>query len=246
MWAVRTAEEYGVAGLAERAAAVQARIRQAAEDEALPAPPARHRSAREEHLLRREGEYWTIGYQGEVFRLRDTKGLHYLARLLCHPHLEFHVLDLVVAGPGAREATPAGSSEADLGAFGLRVSRLDETDELLDPAARSAYQRRLTELRTELAEAQTCHDRARTEQLQRELDFLTRELARAVGLRGRSRPAVSCAERARVNVTRAVRAVMRRIAAHHRALGQHLAATVSTGFLCAYTPDPRAPLCWRP
>ena len=33
----------------------------------------------------REGEYWAIVYEGTVLRLRDCKGLRYLARLLRQP-----------------------------------------------------------------------------------------------------------------------------------------------------------------
>jgi len=42
----------------------------------------------DEVLFRKEGEYWTVGYGGSVFRLKDTKGLAYLSgqgalRMLC-------------------------------------------------------------------------------------------------------------------------------------------------------------------
>ncbi len=45
-------------------------------------------------FFRKEGEYWTVGFGGKAFRLKDTKGLGYLAHLLRHPGAEFHVLDL--------------------------------------------------------------------------------------------------------------------------------------------------------
>src|SRR5260370_25356254 len=55
----------------------------------------------EQAIFRKEGEYWAIGYGRKSFRLKDTKGLGYLAHLLRHPAAEFHVLDLAggVAGP---------------------------------------------------------------------------------------------------------------------------------------------------
>jgi len=43
---------------------------------------------------RKEGEYWAIGYASKCFRLKNTKGLGYLAYLLRHPAVETHVLDL--------------------------------------------------------------------------------------------------------------------------------------------------------
>jgi predicted ATPase/class 3 adenylate cyclase len=42
----------------------------------------------------REGEYWTIVFQRVVIRLKDSKGLQYLQRLLAAPGQQFHVLDL--------------------------------------------------------------------------------------------------------------------------------------------------------
>src|SRR5260370_29084178 len=44
--------------------------------------------------FRKEGEYWTVGYGGNSFPLKDTKGLGYIAHLLRHPPIEFYVLDL--------------------------------------------------------------------------------------------------------------------------------------------------------
>ncbi|RIK90079.1 MAG: hypothetical protein DCC71_25650 [Proteobacteria bacterium] len=55
----------------------------------------------------------------------------------------------------------------------------------------------------------------------------------------------SAAERARVNVTRTVRAAIEKIAAAHPALGEHLAATVRTGLFSSYAPDPRRALRWE-
>ncbi|HVN86425.1 MAG TPA: hypothetical protein VMW17_16445 [Candidatus Binatia bacterium] len=50
-----------------------------------------------ETVLRLEAEYWTIVYQGTVLRLRDSKGLHYLATLLRHPGQRFPATQLLPA-----------------------------------------------------------------------------------------------------------------------------------------------------
>jgi len=60
------------------------------------------------------------------------------------------------------------------------------------------------------------------------MQFLTGQLAAAVGLGGRDRRAGSAAERARVNITRAIRAALARIRAHSPALAGHLDATIHT------------------
>src|ERR1700756_5091019 len=61
-------------------------------------------------IFRKEGEYWTIGYGGKSFRLKDTKGLGYLAHLLRYPATEFHVLDLVGGIGGEREDETSDSA----------------------------------------------------------------------------------------------------------------------------------------
>ena len=50
-------------------------------------------------------------FAGEIIRVRDMKGVRYLARLLASPGREFHVLDLVAVeqgrGPRAQETEVA-------------------------------------------------------------------------------------------------------------------------------------------
>ena len=77
------------------------------------------------------------------------------------------------------------------------------------------------------------------------MQFLIDELAAAAGLGGRDRRAGSAAERARVNITRAIMTAVARIRAQSPALADHLNATIHTGTFCSYTPDPRAPITWR-
>jgi IPP transferase len=116
---------------------------------------------------------------------------------------------------------------------------------LLDDAAKASYRRRLDDLREDLDEAERFHDVERAARLREELDFISAELARAVGLGGRDRRAGNAAERARVNVTRAIRGAVRAIAEHDARLGHHLERSVRTGVFCAYQPGPEGPDTWR-
>jgi len=181
-------------------------------------------------LLCREGEYWTIGWQGSSFRLRDTVGLAYLARLLATPGRELHALDLA-ASEGLHGASVA-VGEASLGP-------------LLDQQAKTAYRRRLEELDEALTEAETVGDTDRIALARAEREQLVEQLAAAVGLGGRDRPTGASAERARVSVTKALRGALRRITEHDPALGEHLDRSVRTGTFCAYDPDPAAPVSWK-
>ncbi len=112
----------------------------------------------ESAVFRKEGDYWTIAYGQRVSRLKDTKGLVYIAYLLRNPGVEFHVLDLVqyAAHPEAVPA-PAGlpDREEELAKAGIHIGNLGDAGEVLDSQARSAYRRRLTELREQLRRSQT-------------------------------------------------------------------------------------------
>ena len=65
------------------------------------------------------------------------------------------------------------------------------------------------------------------------------------GRSGWAAATASHAERARLNVTRAIRAALANLAYASLALGRHLAATIRTGRYCSYTPNPRAPITWE-
>jgi hypothetical protein len=110
-------------------------------------------------VFRQEGDYWSIVYEGREVRLRDAKGLRYLAILLRHPG------ERIAAGTLLAETAPV-------------------------------------------------------------------------------RAAVVDAERARLAVTKALKAALMRIAVRAPALGRHLAATVRRGYACSYTPDTRWPMRW--
>jgi hypothetical protein len=97
----------------------------------------------------------------------------------------------------------------------------------------------------DLEEAERFNDVERAARLREELDFIAAELSRAVGLGGRDRKAGSAAERARVNVTRAIRGAVRAIAEHDARLGHHLERSVKTGIFCTYDPGPPGPDTWR-
>jgi tetratricopeptide (TPR) repeat protein len=187
--------------------------------------PPKAPAAPVEGVFRREGEYWTISYRSEPFRLRDTKGLRLIATLLARPGAECSVMELL--------------------ALPLDPDRAGDAGELLDPEAKAAYRKRLADLEEELEQARAFNDVERQTQAQTEIDFLTAELARAVGLGGRDHKAGSAVERARVNATNSIRRVIDRIEREDPALAHHLRSTVSTGRICAYDPGPDPPVTWR-
>jgi tetratricopeptide (TPR) repeat protein len=221
--ALREAETLGLKRMLEREAEA------ATEAEAVPvrepvgagtAPGSAKRVA----VFRRRGDFWEIGYEGDAHLVKDLKGLGYVATLLGNPGTEIHVGDLA----SELEAAP------DLGDAGA----------MLDPDAKEAYRGRLEDLREELAQAEEWGDPERASRAREEIEFLGKELAGAVGLGGRDRKAASVSERARVNVTRAIRSAVQRVAENDPELARHLDTAIRTGTFCSYEPDPHAGLRW--
>lgn len=181
--------------------------------------------------LERDGVWWTAGCGDATVRLHDTKGLRYLAELVAHPGVERHVLDLVDLVEGGPDR-------------GIDRRRLGHAGELLDGQSRAAYRRRVAELRDEVEDALAVEDDDRAARVQAELDHLVAELARAFGLGGRDRKASSVAEKARLNVTRALRTALAKLTDALPEPGAVLDRRVRTGVFCAYEPHPDDEAVW--
>jgi tetratricopeptide (TPR) repeat protein len=194
------------------------------------------------NLFRKEGDYWSIAFEGCTFRLKDVKGLHYLAHLLRHPGQEFHVLQLVQCCAEPREQRSGfGGQRSE----GLQRSRTtSEQGPSLDAKAKAAYQRRVHDLRAELDEAERNGDLGGAAKARAEMELIAEQLAAAVGLGGRDRPVGADAERARLTVTKSIKAALEKIRANQPELARHLAASIKTGYFCGFTPDPKRPGTW--
>jgi non-specific serine/threonine protein kinase len=190
-------------------------------------------------VFRREGDYWVIAYVGTTVRLRDARGIGYLATLLHHPGREFHAAELVA------DVAPQGESVAAIvepsAGVGVRRAVDDGAGLTLDARARAGYARRLREIEEDLAEADRHHDAGHAERLRVEREMLQAELLGAM----RDRRTGTHAERARLTVTKGIGSALNRIATVHPALGAHLTATIRRGYFCVYVPDPRHAPVWE-
>src|SRR5262245_39665060 len=130
--------------------------RQPARDSESPSPAY--------HFVR-EGEYWTIAFDGTVSRFRHARGFQHLARLLRAPGTPIPASELAGGGrdPNRRQLSPSSPTTT---------------------------------------------------------------------------------ERARSAVTKTIKAAIRRLGTQDAALGFYLGATIKTGVLCVYTPDPGRRIRW--
>jgi Domain of unknown function (DUF4118) len=201
----------------------------------------------QESVLLRQGDYWTVQYQGQIARFKATRGLQYLASLLGHPGREFHVSELIASvteGPAAFGAGSAsGTSTEDENQ--MRSVRFQDAGPILDARAKAEYACRLAELREALDDAERLNDLELASRVQQERDCIADQLARAVGLGGRNRKAASHAERARSAVTKSIKNSIHKVAEAMPALGRHLGNRIKTGYFCSYNPHPDRPVWWE-
>jgi hypothetical protein len=191
-------------------------------DTSAPAAPASTATAAAVLVL--DGKWWVASFAGASVRLQDTKGLRYVADLVAHPGAERHALDLVDQVEGVDAAG------------GVDRRALGDAGPVIDGRARATYRRRVEELRAEIDDALAAERLEAAERLQDELDQLVRQLAQAFGLGGHDRPTASAAERARLNVTRAVRSAVTKLIEALPEAGAALDRRIRTGIYCSYSP----------
>ena len=163
--AARLCDELGMTGLLERVSALRGQ-----------SPAARLAM---DAVFRHEGEFWTIAYKGQMFRLRDVKGLPLHRVAARQPRSRGARARARERRDGAGRPTLArGSPRTTLSPRGRLTSILCSTIE-----ARKDYGRRLEELEDELEQARDWGDTERAARLEDELDVLTQ------GTRARSRAA---------------------------------------------------------
>ena len=231
-------EALGLTRIGERAAALRASL----DEVVAPVTQSQAGLPAGDATLRRAGDVWTITYGGRTIHLNDGRGVRLLALLLERPGREVHSLDLMAAVDGA--GTSAGiehsGGQETAGSFGVQGG----AGPALDAKAKQQYRDRVAELVAALAGAEARRDHAAAGLARAELAFVRRELSAAVGIGGRDRQTGSHAERARINVTRAVRSTIKRIAGYDAPLGAELQQGVRTGTFCVYAPDALHPLRW--
>ena len=160
-------------------------------------------------------------------REQDVWLLEYDGRSIClHDAKGLHHLATLFEHPG--EPVPA-----------LALATATDDRRERHAAALVAYRAQARDLREELAEAQAFNDPERVSRARERLEQI------AAGVERADDATSAAGERARINVTRAIKATVRRIAEQEPELGHLLRGTVRTGASCRYEPDPGIALTWE-
>lgn len=174
----------------------------------------------EQALIYGEGETMLLVFQGYNIRLKNTKGLWDLSRLLEHPDEEIHCMELM----------------------GSQQVKEEVKNPLTDEKSKIAYRHRLQELKADIEEAEELQDSNRIKALNEEYQALVDHLSEVLSLGGKTRVAGSHTEKARTAVTWRIRDSIKKILAVNEQLGKHLQNSINTGTFCSYKPE--IPVKW--
>ncbi len=175
--------------------------------------PQMKKNAVPESQFIKEGDLWTIFFEGERIQLREVKGYHDLAKLLQRPHHGIHCTDL------------------------MKATLIEKGEAVFDEKAKKSYQQRITYLQTAIEEAELLQQPEQLNVLRQEYDQLLEHLSQSVGIGGRARKVSGSIEKARTAVTWRIRSAIKKISLVHPNLGKHLKISIKTGLVCEYTPE---------
>ena len=186
-------------------------------------------------MFRKEGDYWTLRYKGDTIRLKNSKGLQYIHRLLSDSPREISVFEL------------AGSSVArdkikDKSNFPHDVGRRSSTDlghagDVMDARGLEDIRNHLEDLETEYASVVAAGDGERAVEVAEKIDQLKKYLSSAEGLGGRCRKSADTTERARKAVSKCINSALDKIKTIHPSLWCHLDSSIQVGRTCWYRPS---------
>ncbi len=167
----------------------------------------------------RSGDYWLVCFEGNECRMKHSRGLQFIHRLLSNQGTGIPSVELVQTG---RQRTDDSNARA--------------RHEAIDDRALAEYRSRIIELDSEIQEAEEMNDLGRLETLRTERTVVTDHIASATGLHGRPRDLDKVAERARINVRNTIASAIRRLRKANNYLGRHFDYSIKTGRVCTYAP----------
>ena len=178
-----------------------------------------HSNIREpENVFRNEGNFWTLTFSGQTVRLRNQRGLTYLANLVSQPYVKIHAALLRANTTDSKAIQPF------------------KGDEVLDKQAMETFKTRYDDLCSELQEAQSNNDPVRQNQIQDERAALGREVTGAIGLGQRQRRMGDEADKIRKAVCMAITRTLTVLDKKHPSLARHLEDAIQMGQVLIYNP----------
>jgi hypothetical protein len=175
------------------------------------------------YVFRRDQDIWTLTFNGQTLRLRNCKGLPYIAELL-------------------KAKRPIEAVELRGNGAGRGPIEVFRGMPAADEKAIKEAEAELKDLRTRM-NSLAANDWPRRSALKEEIEHIERYLREAKNRRGSARNVGGSIEHARQAVSMAMVRAFKKIAIQNPELADHLDRSISRGITCEYRP--RTPLDWE-
>jgi hypothetical protein len=214
-------------------------------------------------IFRKDGNTWTISFDGKLIPKFDSPGLAHIAKLLRQPGKPMAATDLRKAQTvrGVDSQSPLRSNRAIVNLESAMLADDDENDtpdvalmhsdagDVVDDQAERQYRAALAQEEERRLEAKRNGDSAMQQDAERKIADLTKAWneAHARGPGGRKRndkkKMSSEATKATKTVSKAIQRALDDLKDAHPALWKHLNGALTSGSTCRYDPEP--PVEWE-
>lgn len=190
-----------------------------------------------ENEFRRDGAKWVLRYGGESARIKDYKGLAYLAESLARPNQYIPAPELIQRVDGMAATSEDDKSVAILDEDRLSVV-VSGAGPPIDRQTAAAYRKGLEEARADAEDAEARGDDEAAKEAWRRLDQLKKEMSRNYNYAGRERDPSDPRERSRKAVYSVINRAIKRIDNEMPLLAKHLRESVkNSGGSFVYNPE---------
>lgn len=199
-------------------------------------------------LFNKEGQVWRVGVKGEPFVLiKDIDGMSYIDHLLKNPDKTISCLNLYYAIKGHPGELRANNPYSKMTQDQLEEHNLptivgfEEADNVIradDLAKTLEALNILKEQHEELEGAEDTQSQVDQKGIAYQIENIEKQLRRDTNRQGKSRilPPSLDNERARSNVSKAIRSAIKNIESHSPRLGKYLIETIQMGSEVRYLP----------
>ncbi|MGC2109397.1 MAG: hypothetical protein WA655_07760 [Candidatus Korobacteraceae bacterium] len=176
----------------------------------------------------RQGEVWSISYEGKSCLVPHQLGLEYIARLLQNPGRPMSAL----AVQRGADANPDAGVVVAVREMEVSDGRLYQ--ERSDAKAMQQYKAEAERLADEMADAKQRGNQRKYEELLERLELIREHVKVDTGRGGRRRRFSDDVEKARTSVTKAINRAIRSIRQQDNAIADHLQTNIATGAELVY------------
>jgi hypothetical protein len=184
------------------------------------------------NVFKKSGDFWLVAYQGSATKaIKNSKGMFYIHRLLGKPDESISAMELANA-PFDIKLLNRGN---DVRNESINTD-LTKQQELVDHGYLEQCQKRLSDIESELAEAEKNRDLATQKRLNKEKEEILNFL-KTVTFKGKSTKFTDHREKARLAATNAIKRALTNIKQHNQSLYKHFDNSILRGSDFTYTPD---------